>query len=176
LIKPVFVAAGLLAATLPAGQAAAQSAPDCKAAWGNAACPPAKTAAAAPNAQITPKPRPEPGAAQGPGKPPARKPAKPGNPAPPHRAAKASLGPRPNPGSGQDWRRYREWFGRYAAWYYAYGRYDGAGGPERMDNGPIRRDVPPENSRPGPTPALEDRARLDPWHGYDSRDGLGNGY
>ncbi len=73
--------------------------------------------------------------------------------------------------------RYRAWFDRYAAWYDAYGRYDAAPGAEaRAREGPIFRDMPQEDSTPSPARAQNDRARLDPWHGYDSRDGLENGY
>lgn len=171
MIKLVSVATGLLIATLLTGPATAQSAPDCKAAWGNAACPPVKTAAAKP--QITPKPRPEPGGS--PKK--VGAPAKSKSSTAPRQAADRSLGPQPYPGPpDQAWRRYRDWFGRYAAWYYAYGRYYGAPDRARMEQGPIRRGAPQQESRPGPAPTPDDRARLDPWHGYDSRDGLENGY
>ncbi len=97
------------------------------------------------------------------------------------RGQAGNLGPAPDLWGRYDFQcaddcRYQAWFNRYAAWYYAYGRYDGAGGQERMEQGRIRRDTPQENFRPSPAPAQDDRARLDPWHGYDSRDGLENGY
>ena len=70
--------------------------------------------------------------------------------------------------------RYREWFERYAAWYDRYGR--GFGAPSRASAGA------PANIQAGPgpdrhyRPNQSERDRLDPWHGYDGRDGLGNGY
>jgi hypothetical protein len=70
--------------------------------------------------------------------------------------------------------RYREWFERYAAWYDRYGHSFNA--PTRGSAGA------PANiqARPAPDrvyrPDQSERDRLDPWHGYNGRDGLGNGY
>lgn len=80
--------------------------------------------------------------------------------------------------------QYREWLDQYRAWYDRYGRDYGRG-----------RDLPPVASAIDPgKPAHEDgssrpparqsgmradageRNRLDPWHGYDFRDGPENGY
>ena len=75
---------------------------------------------------------------------------------------------------------YREWAERYRAWYERYGRAYGAygAGPEaphyesRVPAGPPRQaaDWRARQWRES------ERARLDPWHGYNSRDGLENGY
>ena len=70
--------------------------------------------------------------------------------------------------------RYHEWFERYAAWYDHYGRSFNA--PTRGSAGA------PANIQAGPAPNRvyrpdqSERDRLDPWHGYNGRDGLGNGY
>jgi hypothetical protein len=74
--------------------------------------------------------------------------------------------------------RYREWFERYAAWYDRYDRTVGT--EDRPSAGSPSAAVPfqPAPGRfyrnTGPDPG--ERGRLDPWHGYDGRDGLENGY
>jgi hypothetical protein len=190
------MAAGLVAAAALALAVVISSAPGCKTSWGNAACLPLKSQArTAPKALITPKPRPEPGGAKAASSATVavRGQARPKSPAAVRRAAMAratharrgpvgNLGPAPGRSGWHDFPcgeacRYRAWFNRYAAWYYAYGRYDAAPGAEaRAQEGPIRRDMPQEDSMPNPARAQNDRARLDPWHGYDFRDGLENGY
>ncbi|HEY4274596.1 MAG TPA: hypothetical protein VGM68_03860 [Rhizomicrobium sp.] len=74
---------------------------------------------------------------------------------------------------------YREWAERYRTWYERYGSAYGA-----------YRTAPstPQGARITENPARRgtdwrvrqwresESARLDPWHGYDSRDGLENGY
>ena len=90
----------------------------------------------------------------------------------------------PSPFSGCDEAcQYRDWLNRYAAWYRDFGRYYGARPPEPIAPPGL---VPPASSysenRPAPAepPAYRygesERARLDPWHGYDGHDGPGNGY
>jgi hypothetical protein len=75
---------------------------------------------------------------------------------------------------------YRDWLDRYRAWYDRYGSAYGApgSGGSAPDRGQAHAAAPPPRARPWRDGArLEsERARLDPWHGYDSRDGLGNGY
>ena len=81
--------------------------------------------------------------------------------------------------------QYRDWLNRYAAWYRDFGRYY-YGAPPGTAAVP-RRPVPPPASysenRPAPLspaqrigPDQTERDRLDPWHGYNPHDGLGNGY
>jgi hypothetical protein len=71
--------------------------------------------------------------------------------------------------------QYRDWLVRYSAWYDRYGRTYGA------------NQAPPANRYYGPAgpgagydggfrPDQGERDRLDPWHGYNPHDGLGNGY
>jgi hypothetical protein len=78
------------------------------------------------------------------------------------------------PGGCDEACRYSQWFERYAAWYDRYGRSFSA--PNRGSAGA------PANiqARPAPNriyrPDQSERDRLDPWHGYNGRDGLGNGY
>ncbi|MBN9555241.1 MAG: hypothetical protein J0H61_11325, partial [Alphaproteobacteria bacterium] len=75
---------------------------------------------------------------------------------------------------------YREWLERYRAWYDRYGPQYGASqaGAWPPDQGPAHAGAPPPHA-----PLWQDRerleserARLDPWRGYNARDGLGNGY
>jgi hypothetical protein len=68
--------------------------------------------------------------------------------------------------------QYRDWFERYSAWYDRYGRTYSTErrGPDysagQSSAGFQRRDDRDQGARD----------RLDPWHGYNSRDGLENGY
>lgn len=101
-----------------------------------------------------------------------------------------SLGYRPGPvydaapgamagGYGCDYAcQYRAWFERYSAWYDRYGRtydaqprgganYPARPGPAPGDNAPLAGLYRPDQSA---------HNRLDPWHGYNGRDGLENGY
>lgn len=74
--------------------------------------------------------------------------------------------------------QYREWFRRYSEWYERYGQTYGNQMADR-DPPPVLpprgnppRQIPPERRAAWP----DERARLDPWHGYDSREGLETGY
>ena len=80
---------------------------------------------------------------------------------------------------------YRNWLGRYNAWYNSYGWYYGAGRGGVAMNRPANRYYGPADNDHNPSPGYyrrglppdeSDRDRLDPWHGYNPRDGLGNGY
>jgi hypothetical protein len=72
---------------------------------------------------------------------------------------------------------YRQWLERYRAWYDRYGSAYGAppAGARTSGPGPAYAAAPPRNISRRDRRESE-RARLDPWHGYNSRDGLGNGY
>jgi hypothetical protein len=80
--------------------------------------------------------------------------------------------------------RYREWLEQYRAWYDRYGRDYGVGRGTPPAASAAAPDEPAHeggNSRPlhrqsGMRADASERDRLDPWHGYDSRDGLENGY
>jgi hypothetical protein len=79
--------------------------------------------------------------------------------------------------------QYRDWLNRYAAWYRDFGRYYGARPPEPVaPPGPVPPAPSYSENRPAPKepPAYRygesERARLDPWHGYDGHDGPANGY
>jgi hypothetical protein len=179
--KLYYLAAGLAAVALVAGLAAStRLAPDCKTAWGNQACPPAKSAgvqmAETPTPQSDSQPKPQKIKPGNPKPVAARKTAEPKYRAVPRSAAAGSLGPRPYPDPAQAWRHYRDWLDRYTAESYAHGRYYGAYDSARTEEGPNGPGTPQDESKPNPAPAPDDRARLDPWHGYDSRDGLENGY
>lgn len=75
---------------------------------------------------------------------------------------------------------YREWLERYRAWYDRYGPQYGASqaGAWPPDQGPAHAGAPPPHAPLWQyRERLEsERARLDPWRGYNARDGLGNGY
>ena len=75
--------------------------------------------------------------------------------------------------------RYRAWFRDYSAWYQAYGRYYPEA-PPRTSKAPAPsagdRDQPRTAYQPGEIRVWSERDRLDPWHGYDGRDGPQNGY
>jgi hypothetical protein len=72
-------------------------------------------------------------------------------------------------------RQYRDWFVRYSAWYDRYGRSTGATPPQPANRyyGPAGPDAAYSGSL---RPDQSERDRQDPWHGYNPRDGLGNGY
>ena len=66
--------------------------------------------------------------------------------------------------------RYRAWFRQYDDWYRAYGRHYGPD-PRNAGAAPMPGDDPARYVyRDG------ERARLDPWHGYNPDDGPQNGY
>ncbi len=78
--------------------------------------------------------------------------------------------------------QYRNWMDRYRAWYDRYGRSygadrDGVGGPTNHQDATATNQA---GRYPGvrgrSLPDQSERDRLDPWHGYNSRDGLENGY
>lgn len=79
--------------------------------------------------------------------------------------------------------QYRDWLNRYAAWYRDFGRYYyGAGTGGMMPNRPA---APPPSPGTNDTPRAfaapaqpdqSERDRMDPWHGYNRHNGLGNGY
>lgn len=77
--------------------------------------------------------------------------------------------------------RYRAWFRDYNAWYQAYGRHTAEyppapPGPDVPPAFAGDRDAPRAAFRSGEARARYERDRLDPWHGYDGRDGPQNGY
>jgi hypothetical protein len=77
--------------------------------------------------------------------------------------------------------QYRAWFEHYSAWYDRYGRTynvaprDGMRAARQPSYGPDYR-YDSRTGRTGQSPDQSERDRLDPWHGYNSRDGLENGY
>ena len=93
-------------------------------------------------------------------------------------------GPGAMVGGCDDACRYRAWFEQYSAWYARYGRVYGAGrggGGKDYSAGQSAGPAPGDNGRPARLqrrdgPDQSERDRLDPWHGYNGRDGLGNGY
>lgn len=77
--------------------------------------------------------------------------------------------------------RYHDWFRRYSDWYSSYGWYyrpgrAGVDAPANPPYGPAYSDNSPTNYRGISLPNQSERDRMDPWHGYNSRDGLENGY
>lgn len=86
--------------------------------------------------------------------------------------------------------QYRDWLNRYSAWYRSYGWYygagrSGAGASPPVNPGPATaygNNAPRYNYDNGGyygsglAPDQSERDRLDPWHGYNAHDGLGNGY
>ena len=178
--KLYYLAAGLAAVALVAALAASTKlGSDCKTAWGNQACPPAR-AAAVQTAEMPPAPpKPQPDLQKTKSTAPkpavARKTAKPKRPAVPRPAAVGSLGPRPYAGAPTH-REYYDRLERYAAQDPDYGRYgDAPDKDDRAREDTVRGDAPDANAVRMPA-TFDDRARLDPWHGYDDRDGLENGY
>jgi hypothetical protein len=108
-------------------------------------------------------------------------------------------GPSAMSGGCDDACQYRAWFQQYSAWYERYGRAYGAGRGGSGTNyysgqsaggqsaggqstgGQSAGLAPGDNGRPARLqgrngPDQSERDRLDPWHGYNGRDGLGNGY
>jgi hypothetical protein len=75
---------------------------------------------------------------------------------------------------------YREWLERYRAWYDRYGPRYGAPQPGAWapDQTSAHAAAPPPRAPlwRNREQLESERARLDPWHGYNARDGLGNGY
>ena len=79
--------------------------------------------------------------------------------------------------------QYRDWFERYRAWYERYGRTYNIT-PRSSKRAAPQPSYGPDYhyddrlSRTGAGQRLDqsDRDRLAPWHGYNSRDGLENGY
>ncbi len=86
--------------------------------------------------------------------------------------------------------QYRDWLNRYSAWYRSFGWYYGAGRtgadvspPANPDPTTVYGNNAPRYNydsggyyRGGLAPDQGERDRLDPWHGYNAHDGLGNGY
>lgn len=178
--KLYYLAAGIAAVALVAVLAASTKlVPGCNAAWGNQACPPAKTAVRTVQAlPIAPKARPEPHTAKPADPKPAlaRKTAKPKRIVASRPAAMGSLGPRPYADATAR-RGYRDRSEQYAAQDPDYGRY--ADAPDKDDHAhedTTRGATPDTNAIRMPAQGFDDRTRLDPWHGYDSHDGLENGY
>lgn len=179
--KLYYLAAGLAAVALVAALAAStRLGSDCKTAWGNQACPPAKPAAvqaaktpptppkSPPNLQKTKSAAPKPAVS--------RKTAKPKRPAAARRpAAVGSLGPRPYAGAPTR-REYRDRFERYAAQDPDYRRYGDAPDKDDRARENAARGAAPDSHAVRTPATFDDRARLDPWHGYDDRDGLENRY
>ena len=75
--------------------------------------------------------------------------------------------------------QYRDWLNRYAAWYRDFGRYYyGAGALAGRPGAPpasLGSNNPPALAAPMQSDQSE-RDRMDPWHGYNRHNGLGNGY
>ena len=75
-----------------------------------------------------------------------------------------------------DWfRRYSDWYNSYS-WYYRSGRDGGMDAPPNPSYGPAYSENGPTDYRGGQPLNQSERDRMDPWHGYNSRDGLENGY
>jgi hypothetical protein len=79
--------------------------------------------------------------------------------------------------------RYHDWFQRYGDWYNRYsrnyrsGRAGAADAPADPSNGPAYSYNGPTDYRGNGRPLNQsERDRMDPWHGYNSHDGLENGY
>jgi hypothetical protein len=78
--------------------------------------------------------------------------------------------------------RYDDWFRRYNDWYDRYGGYYRSGQGSAMNvhpnssHGPARGDTGLADNYRGRPLDQSERDRMDPWHGYNSRDGIENGY